>query len=79
MTGIETAKGKATGRGIDILYSDYGSYWRTIRKTAHKALKMYGTHREELEKVINTHTDQLIKRLQDKNGKPFDPRRDFCK
>lgn len=78
-TGIETAKGKKTGRGIDIVYSDYGPYWQTIRKLAHKALKMYGTNRIHLEKTINIHTDELIERLSEKSGDNFDPKRDLCK
>ena len=78
-TGIETAKGKATGRGIDIVYSDYGPYWQTIRKLAHKALRMYGANRTELEKVINIHSAELIERLSKKCGEDFDPKRDLCK
>eukprot|EP00794_Sanderia_malayensis_P007699 gene7699-8536_t len=78
ITGMETARGKATGRGIDIVFSDYGLYWRTIRKTAHQALKMYGTNREHLEEVIHTHTSQLVQRLEKKNAIEFDPKNDIC-
>ena len=77
-TGIETAKGKKTGRGIDIVYSDYGPYWQTIRKLAHKALKMYGANRTQLEQIIVTHTKELIERLEEKHEESFDPKRDLC-
>ena len=73
------AKGEATGRGIDIVFSDYGIYWRTVRKTAHKALQMYGSNRENLERVIQSHSSQLVKRLEGKRGASFDPARDFSK
>ena len=77
-TGIETAKGKKTGRGIDIVYSDYGPYWQTIRKLAHKALKMYGANRTQLEQTIFIHTKELIDRLSSKCEEAFDPKRDLC-
>ncbi|XP_065069191.1 steroid 17-alpha-hydroxylase/17,20 lyase-like isoform X3 [Rhopilema esculentum] len=77
-TGIEAAKGHKTGRGIDIVYSDYGPYWQTIRKLAHKALKMYGANRVQLEKTINTHADELMERLAKIDGQCFDPKRNFC-
>ena len=78
-TGIEAAKGHKTGRGIDIVYSDYGPYWQTIRKLAHKALKMYGANRVQLEKTINIHADELIERLAKIDGQYFDPKRNLCK
>ncbi len=79
ITGIVIAKGEATGRGIDIVFSDYGIYWRTVRKTAHKALQMYGSNRENLERVIQSHSSQLVRRLEVKRGASFDPTRDFSK
>ena len=79
ITGIETARGKKTGCGIDIVFSDYGPYWQTIRKLAHKALKMYGANREQLEKTINVHSAEVMERLSAKEGEPFDPKRDLCK
>ena len=79
ITGVEGHRGFKTGRGIDILFSDYGPYWQTIRKLAHKALKLYGANREQLEKNINLHCGQLIERLAAKNGEPFYPKRDLCK
>ena len=78
-TGIESAKGHKTGRGIDIVYSDYGPYWQTIRKLAHKALKMYGANRVQLEKTINIHAEELIERLAKIDGQCFDPKRNLCK
>ena len=77
-TGIEIAKGKKTGRGIDIVYSDYGDYWQTIRKLAHKALRMYGANRVQLEQTINTHASELIMRLGKKCDEAFNPKRDLC-
>ena len=79
ITGMEAARGQKTGHGIDIVFSDYGPYWQTIRKLAHKALKMYGANREQLEKNINVHCGELIERLSSKNGEAFYPRKDLCK
>ncbi|XP_065070233.1 cytochrome P450 1A1-like [Rhopilema esculentum] len=78
-TGIEAAKGHKTGRGIDIVYSDYGPYWQAIRKLAHKALKMYGANRVQLEKTINTHIDELIERFAKIDSQCLDPKRNFGK
>ncbi len=66
-------------RGIDIGFVDYGPYWKAARKTAHKALKMYGMNRKHLENVINSVASDLISRLGAKTGKDFDPKMDICK
>ncbi len=73
-SGYEVTRG-----GLDIAFSDYGPYWKVVRKTAHKALKMYGTNRKHLESVIHAATNDLLTRLQAKNGIDFDPKKDFCK
>ena len=73
------ARGEKDDRGIDILFSDYGPYWRTIRKISHHALKLYGHNRENLEQVIKIHSRQLIERIEQKKGAKFYPRKDLCK
>eukprot|EP00795_Rhopilema_esculentum_P004849 gene4849-21177_t len=76
-TGMEVARGEETGRGKDIAFSTYGVYWQTIRKVAHKALKMYGENRMQLERTIITHTEELVERLANKEGQTFDPKKDI--
>ena len=63
----------------DILLSDYGPMWKTLRKVAHSSLKMYGTGMGRLEKLVLKETEELIKRLDAKIGQPFNPKDDIGK
>ena len=69
----------ATRGGKDIVMADYGAMWKTLRKIAHSALKMYGTGMGKLEKLISRETDELLKRFDAKIGESFDPKNDICK
>ena len=62
----------------DILFSDYGPEWKTVRKIAHSSLKMYGTGMERLEKLMMKEIEELIKRLDAKIGQSIDPTLDLC-
>ena len=63
----------------NIVFSDYNSSLKAMRKIAHGALKAYGDGLIELEQSVLEETDALFKRFDNKNGKGFDPKDDLGK
>lgn len=60
------------GKGLG--FSDYGPALVLSRKIVHSAFRMYNPH---LEGRILQEAGQLIKRIQNYNGKPFEPKMDL--
>ena len=63
----------------DIVFSDYNSSLKAMRKIAHGALKAYGDGLIELEQSVLEEADALFKRFDNKNGEGFDPKDDLGK
>ena len=63
----------------DIVFSDYNSSLKAMRKIAHGALKAYGDGLIKLEQSVLQEADALFKRFDKKNGEGFDPRTELGK
>ena len=72
VTGTVAVRGRQ-----DIAYDDYGARWRASRKTAHRALKLYGAGRLNAEKIITKQSKELLERLKARVDGSFDPHHDF--
>ena len=71
---------RITSRGYkDIVFGDYSSSLKAMRKIAHGALKAYGDGLIKLEKSVLQEVDALFKRFDKKGGEGFDPRNDISK
>ena len=63
----------------DIIFSDYNTSLKAMRKIAHGALKAYGDGLVKLEQSVLQEAEALFKRFDAKAGKAFDPRSDISK
>ena len=63
----------------DIVFSDYTSTLKTMRKIAHGALKAYGDGLVKLEQSVLEEAEALFERFDKKNGEGFDPMPDLGK
>lgn len=64
-------------RGKSIAFGDFDATWKMQRKIAHSALKMFGSGIERLEAKICVEIDELIERVSQKEGTPFNPAHDI--
>ena len=72
VTGALAARGPQ-----DIVYDDYGPRWKSSRKLAHRALRLYGGGRLSAEKIITKQSQELLERLETRVDGPFNPHEDF--
>jgi len=64
--------GEVYSQGKAIALADYSRQWRLHRKITVSALKMYINEVLKQGTVINDEFDLLVKRVQSRNGKPYD-------